>query len=244
MSRRPTSANPSARSVIRSMSGALQVGDRQQVPHLPRLHGGGDRHLVDLVQLLDPHVHPLLARGRQVLADIVGANRELAVATVDEHRELHPLGTPVVEQGVDRRPHGAAGEQDVVHEHHGAPVEVEVEVRGMDHRPGAGLAVVDVVAVERDVEVAERHLEPGQLADQRMQPLAQDGAAGVDADQRETIGTRVLLDDLVGDPHQGAAQIVTVEDDLVLAAHTRPFLASLDRVKGTDAASSRSSRPG
>ena len=91
------------------------------------------------VRLLDAHVDPLVAGGRQVLADVVGADRQLAVAAVAEHRELHPLGAAVVEQRVDRGAHGAAGEEHVVDEDDGAPVEVEVDVGGVDdgRAPGA-----------------------------------------------------------------------------------------------------------
>ena len=155
------------------------------LPPLRRSPGRGaaDRDLVEPVDLLEPDVDALPARGRQVLADVVGADRKLAVAAVGEHRELHPLGSPVVEQRVDRRPGGAPGEQHVVDEHHGAPVEVEVEVGAVDDRLAPGLAAVEVVAVEGDVEVAERHLGAGQLADQGVQAAAEDGAAGVDPDQ-------------------------------------------------------------
>ena len=154
------------------------------------------------------------------------------MAPIDEDRELDALRTPVVEQRVDRGAHGPAREQDVVDEHDRSLLEVEVEMRGVDDGLGAGLARLEVVAVEGDVEVAERHLRAAQLADQGVKAGGQDGAAGVDPDQRDTLIAGVLLDDLVRDPHQGAAQIVAVEDDLL--AHTRPFLASLDRVKGTD----------
>ena len=49
----------------------------------------------------------------------------------------------------------------------------------------------------------------------------------------------VLLDDLVRDPHERAAQIVAIEDNPfgLVFHYARPFLASLDRVKGTDATS-------
>ena len=62
----------------------------------------------------------------------------------------------------------------------------------------------------------------------------------MDADHAALAGSTsdagILLDDLVRDPHQGAAEIVAVEDDpFGLVFHARPFLASLDRVKGTDA---------
>ena len=97
-----------------------------------------DRHLVDAVDLLEPHVDPLAARRRQVLADVVGADRQLAVAAVGEHRELDPLRAAVVEQRVDRGAHRAAGEEHVVDQDDGAAVEVEVEVRGVDDRLRAG----------------------------------------------------------------------------------------------------------
>jgi hypothetical protein len=55
----------------------------------------------------------------------------------------------------------------------------------------------------------------------------------VDADERDAAGIRGLLDDLVGDPHERASHVVTVEDDPG-AVHLGcgSFLASRDRVKG------------
>ena len=94
----------------------------------------GDRDLVHVVELLDADVDALLARRRQVLADVVGADRQLAVAAVGEHGELHARRAAVVEQGLDRRAHGAPGVQHVVHDHDGQPVDREVEVRGVDDR--------------------------------------------------------------------------------------------------------------
>ena len=180
-----------------------------------RLAVGGDRHLVDAVGLLEAHVDPLLARRRQVLAHVVGADRQLAVAAVAEHRELDPGRPAVVEEGVDRRAHRAAGEEDVVDQHDGAAGEVEVEVGGVHLRLRPGPAVADVVAVEGDVDVAERHLGAGLLADQGVQALGEHRAAGVDPDQGKPLGTGVLLGDLVRDADQRAPQLVALEHDLL-----------------------------
>ena len=62
----------------------------------------------------------------------------------------------------------------------------------------------DVVAVEGDVDLAERHRRSGQLLDQRPQPPRHEGAAGVDADQRDPLAVRLRLHDLVGDPNERA----------------------------------------
>jgi hypothetical protein len=135
------------------------------------------------------------------------------VAPVDEGCQLDAARAPVVEERLDRGAGGPAGEEDVVDEHHGAGAQVEVEVRGVDDRRLGPLA--DIVAVEGDVDVPQRHLVAGELADERMQAAGDDRAAGVDADQCQARGPGVLLDDLVRDPHQGAAQVVTVEHDLL-----------------------------
>ena len=70
-----------------------------------------------------------------------------------------------------------------------------------------------VVAVERGVEDADRHLDAGDLA-QVLGELARERHAAVrDADEVEAVEVLVALDDLVGDAHQGAADADVVEDD-------------------------------
>ena len=56
-------------------------------------------------------------RGREVLADEVGADRQLAVPAVDEHGELDRPGPADVVERVERGPDGAAAEEHVVDEH-------------------------------------------------------------------------------------------------------------------------------
>ena len=53
-----------------------------------------EHDLVGRVVLAEVDAHPLGARGRQVLADEVGADRQLAVAAVAEHREPDGAGRP------------------------------------------------------------------------------------------------------------------------------------------------------
>ena len=206
---------------------ARELLDREQVLHRAHLHGAGlgDRHLVCAVDLLEADVDPLLARRRQVFADVVGADRQLAVAAVAEDGELHPLRAAVVEERLDRGAHGAAGVEDVVDEDDGAVGEVEVDVGGVDDRLRGGRLGADVVAVEGDVEVADRQLGAGQLAEEDVEAAGQDGAASVDADDRQTLRIGVLLGDLVGDPPQRSPQIVVLQHDLL--THFDCFLPGL-----------------
>jgi hypothetical protein len=102
---------------------------------------------------------------------------------------------------------------------------------------------VDVVPVERDVELAERDLVAGEVGDAPAQALRERNAARVDADERDRVEIRVSLDDLVRDPRNGALDRLLLEDDLAgRGLRSQPalrvpltiysFPASRDRVKG------------
>src|SRR5687768_477308 len=89
------------------------AGDGVGVSSMGRLLEG---HLVDAVGFLEPHVDQLAPRRRQVLAHVVGLDRQLAVAAIDHHGELDGAGPAEVDQGVQGGADGAAGEEHVVDE--------------------------------------------------------------------------------------------------------------------------------
>src|SRR5262249_61340674 len=67
------------------------------VPPLPpagrlRVGSPAEQDRVVAVHLGEQHPDELLRRGGQVLADVVGADRQLPVAPVDKDRELHRSG--------------------------------------------------------------------------------------------------------------------------------------------------------
>ena len=167
--------------------------------------------------------------GREVLADVVGADRQLAVAAVGEHGELDAAGPPVVEQRLDRGADGAAGVEHVVDEDDRVVLEPERQVAGADL---GRLARGEVVAVEGDVDVARGQLGLEQVGDQPVQPRGEVGAAAVDADE----GDRA---------RRGSSRRSRARSARACAARrprrgrpspgssSRSFLASRGRVKGT-----------
>src|SRR5919106_2473764 len=188
------------------------------------LFGGRDQeHLVDFVHLDELDLDALAAGGGQVLADVVGTDRQLAVAAVGEDRELDAGRAAVVEERLDRGADRPTGVEDVVDEDAGPALQREVELGGTDERlrvPG-GLtgADLDVVPVEGDVDGADRHLDAGALLDQPAQPVGEWHAARVDADERHPLEVVVALDDLVGDPRQRPLDRVGVEEPLPRCLH-------------------------
>ena len=104
------------------------AGDDAQVTHRCLLSATQD-DAVDLVDLVQLDLDAVAARGRQVLADVVGPDRQLAVAAVGENGELDAIGASVLDQRVDRGADRAAGVEDVVDEDHRAALELELEPR-------------------------------------------------------------------------------------------------------------------
>src|SRR5204862_2791912 len=88
-SSRSTSSRERSRIEIRCRFGGEAGGGRSsrmtRSSAIGLLLGDGDQeHLVDLVHLEELHLDALLAGGREVLADVVGTDRQLAVAAVDK----------------------------------------------------------------------------------------------------------------------------------------------------------------
>ena len=135
-----------------------------------------DLDAVLAVGLVEVDPDRLLARGRHVLADMVRADRQLAVAAVDEHREPDRLRPPEVHEGVHRGADRPAGVQDVVDEDDRAPVDPRRQLRALDDRLLGDQR--EVIAVERDVERTDRHLDAFVFQDGRRRSAGRAGRRG------------------------------------------------------------------
>jgi hypothetical protein len=143
------------------------------------------------------------------LAHEIGVDRQLAPAAVDQHRELHRLRAPVVEQRVERGADGAPGVEHVVAQHQGAPLDRLGEAALLDHRLRRDGG--QVVAVERDVEDADRRRLALHRRDVLGELLGDRHTAGADADQHEVRDPAVALEDLAGHPAHHARHLLAVE---------------------------------
>ena len=190
---------------------AGQVGGTEQValhraPHFGHQDGDG----VDAVDRLDTDPDALRERGGEVLADEVGADRQLAVAAVDQDGQLHGLRPADLGERVERGTDRAAGVEHVVDEHHGLAVDAARRDVGRHQRPG-GLEA-QVVAVHGDVERADRHRDALDRGHPFGDPLGQGYAARGNPEQDQVGGAAVALEDLVGDAGEGPGDVTGVED--------------------------------
>jgi hypothetical protein len=163
----------------------------------------------DAVDLGQPHLDLLRARGRHVLADEVRADGQLAVAAVDQHRELDPGRAAEVAEGVQGGPDGPAGVQDVVYQDDGASLDAFGREVGALQR--AGRVQPQVVAVHGHVQRADRDVGALDRGDPGCQPVGQRDPAGGDAQQHQVVGALGAFQDLVGDPGQGPADVGGLE---------------------------------
>jgi hypothetical protein len=89
-----------------------------------------------------------------------------------------------------------------------------------------------IVAVERDVERAERQVDALVALDLIVEARGDEVAARADTDEREGGKIAVPFDDLVRDARDGSPDVVGREDDRQLRT---PFPASQDRSLKVDA---------
>ncbi len=135
----------------------------------------------------------LVVGQRDAVSHEIGRNRQFAAAAVDQGRQ-HDLGRPaVIEQLVDRGARGTSGVQHVIHQHDGGVVDLEWNLGRLDLGVQSFFSVV--VAVERDVDVAEPLLQV-QLGGEA---LGEPGATRIDADQRDIFSLRKAGFDLFGE---------------------------------------------
>ena len=168
-------------------------------------------------------MHALGERGWQVLPDVVGPHGQLPVTAVDEDHEADGRGTPEGEDGVQGGADGAAGEEDVIDQHHRAIVDRHGDL-GLGQRAWSTLAATDVVAIQGHVERADRHLGALDVGDVRGKSVCERDPARLDADEDQALGAVVRLDDLVGEAPQGTRDLVGIEE----ARHRRePDVASI-----------------
>jgi hypothetical protein len=125
------------------------------------------------------------------------------VASIDQNGQLDAIGPPVLQQSVDRGPDRATRVEDVVDQDTRLALDREVERSATDDRLGVtGRAAVpyrDVVAVEGDVDRAERDVHSAALGNEGLQTPGEGDTARVDADESERAEIVVALDQLVRD---------------------------------------------
>src|SRR5664280_2268324 len=151
-----------------------------------------------------------LGRGRgDLLADVLGLDRQLAAATVDEHGEEDLPWAAEIEDRVHRGADRAPREEHVVAENHVAALDRERDLRLLEDRRGRDCR--EVVAVERDVEEPNGHLDALRPRDLGREALRERDATRADPDEGEAVGAALGLDDFTGHARDRASHAGRVE---------------------------------
>ena len=140
---------------------------------------------------------------------MVGPDRQLAVATIHQYGQPDRPRPAEVAQRIQGSPHRTPGVEHVVHEHDD-PVVHRPGHLGVTH--GAGRLPAQVVAVHGHIERADRDRGALHLRHRRGQPMGQGDAPGRDAEQDQSLGATVRLQDLMRHPGAGPGDLVGVED--------------------------------
>ena len=160
------------------------------------------QHLLSLVDFFELDFDDLVVGGLHAAAHKARFDRKLAVAAVDQHQQLHARRASVVEQRIQGGANGAAGVQDVVHQDDVLAGDRERDFRGIHH----GLAGNggQVIAVQSDIQDADRDLAVLEGLDSVRQALRHGHAAAANADKGQAVQILCFLENFVRQPDQGA----------------------------------------
>ena len=186
----------------------VEVRGGQQVPHQTasspgrgapvglgvRVGGAGDSDLADAVHFGQADAHPFVVTGQQVGADVIGPDRQFAMAAVHQDGQADRARAPQVAERIQRRPHRTPGVEHVVDQDDHGAVDGERDF-GSAHRPG-GLTL-QIVAVHRHVQRSDRDARAFGLRDGPGQSGGQRDAAGRDAQQDQSGAAAVGLQHLM-----------------------------------------------
>jgi hypothetical protein len=132
------------------------------------------------------------------------------VAPIAKDGKLDPLWPTVVKKRVDGGPDGAPSEEDVIDENHRFAAQVEVDVGGVYDRLGRWRLRAHIIPVEGDIEVPDWGVGTDQVVQQPMKPSRQKRTARVNSHDRQRIGDRILLRNLMSNPPKRSPQVIAL----------------------------------
>src|ERR1044071_1773912 len=153
-----------------------------------------DNYLFVLIVLLEHYLDDLGVSGLHLLTHVVGLNRQLAVAAIDQHRKLDSSRASEIDEFVQRRANGAARVQHIVNKHNRTVGDINGYVGLIDYRARSDGR--EIIAIKCDVQLAGRRTSALELFDLVSNSFGERHTSAANADQQQVPTADVALDDL------------------------------------------------
>jgi len=158
-----------------------------------------------VVHLGQAHFNNLRVGGLHRAPNKLRLDGHLAMPAVHQHAKLHAPRAPKIKQAVHRGADGAAGIEDIVHQHQVHVVHGKGNVRSLKN--GLRRNFGEIVAVKSDVQRPDSHFRPVYPAYPFRDALRQRDPAPANSDQHEIFRAAIALDDLVRQPLERAVNL-------------------------------------
>ena len=184
---------------------ARQVADRNEMAQAHRLSAFPEKDAVAPVRFVKQDGDGLLARRRQVLADVVGPDRQFPVPAIHQDRQLDRRRSADPGQRIEGGLDGAPRVEHIVDENNGLSVDPSGRYQRFLRRTKrlAGEVVSEQRGVDdRQIRVGARH-----LANPVNEATSKRRSSSRNARDDEALAASVAFDDLVCNTRQGARDV-------------------------------------
>ena len=128
------------------------------------------------------------------------------MASVHKNTELDFRGSAQLHDRLHRGARGTGGVDHVVRQHNSLVLDAEADAAALDLGDFADAR--QVVAVQRDIQLADRNLRPFDRLNMLCQSPGKRHAAGADTDQTDILQSVILFDNLMCDALERSVDVI------------------------------------
>src|SRR6266849_2951096 len=154
-------------------------------------HPVHQHHALFAVYLPPPYLDNLGVAGLHHASRKLCLDGHFAMPAIDQHTERHALRPTQIKEPIHRRPNRAPRIQNVVDQHKVHVVHAERNVGTLQHCVRRNLR--QIIAVQRNVQRAHRHIHAIYAAHRPRNPLRQRHTAPPNTDKRQMLGAAALF---------------------------------------------------
>jgi hypothetical protein len=167
-------------------------------------------NFVGMAHFGEPDFYRFIHGRRNVFANEVSLDRQFAMTTINQHRELDTARPAEIIQRIHRGPDSATAEENIINQHNRLTGDVDRDFGWLDIGSDAA---IQIVAMHADIQTSCGNWMVQDLGESLSQALGKRNATALDSNDYQLRRWVVAFNDFVGDAGKRPLHRLRVEQD-------------------------------